>query len=420
MIHMLDSYNGLSDQQRINIDYFMDRVDSNRLDILHRLFMVKRARRKIEYRENIIRDLMIEQIPFKYFMTWLCQSELEGNNSLFIYEPEEENLLNQIDLDALYEDNVKKITPLYDINMKSINEIKLVDVCKFQEKKQILFTIAAPSQTQFKNIDGRIQLRDHVYLAYITVDLEINSIILSMHPTAGLVSIYGETGKRREIDELTWIILHFFRENILQFTLKEPKWIVDALSKISEEYFYHNNPKIEEKTEVFSNSIIPEIMKKLKELDSTLDREDSLLRLERGLADLYENEMLVKYKRIEKDIPFSIFLQQTDRGLTQFKANTRGKALSHAEAGDIIRLMWEHGEVLNVGLIHKEDYKEYAYIIKKLDKYYSFKKYTTSGAEKEVIDNVLRKLNKYKEEAKSILTDSESEEFGFGTDDFKA
>ncbi|MFC5735968.1 hypothetical protein [Cytobacillus gottheilii] len=417
---MLDNYNCLSDQQMINIDYFLDRADSNRLEILHQLFMVKRARRKIEYRENIIRDLRIEQVPFDYFLTWLCHIELEGNNSLFVYEPEDEKVFSKINLNSLYEENVKKITPLYDINIENLNEIKLVDVIRYEEKNQVLFTIAAPSQIQYKSLDGRVKLRDHVYLAYITVDFEINSIILSMHPTSGLVSIYGETGKRREIDDLTWIILHFFRNNILQFTLKEPKWIIDALSKISDEYFYHNNPIIEEKTELFSNEIIPEIMKKLKELDSTIDREDSFLRLERGLTNLYENEMLIKFKRIQKDIPFSIFLQQTDKGLTQFKANTRGKALSHAEAGEIIRLMWEHGEVLNFGLIHKENFKEYGYIIKKLDKYYSFKKYTTSGAEKEVIDNVLRKLNKYKEEAESNLTDSETEEFELGADDFKA
>lgn len=130
--------------------------------------------------------------------------------------------------------------------------------------------------------------------------------------------------------------------------------------------------------------------------------------------------MVVIHGRVTKEIPFKIFLQQTDRGLTQFKANTRGKALSHAEAADIISLMWEHGEVLNVGLIHIEEEKEYPYIIKKLDKYFSLKKYTTSSTGKEVVDNVLRKLNKYKEEIESISLFTDLEDFGRGVDDSQA
>ncbi|TYS50102.1 hypothetical protein [Bacillus infantis] len=416
---MIDNYNDLSDLQRNNLGYFLERADSNRLSILHHKFNVQRARNNTIFRENTVRDLMFGHIPFPYFLEWLSEVELEGNNSLFIYEAEETDFLKNTSVKVLYENSIKLKTPLYDINAENLNEIKLVNVSKIENKNQVLFSLAAPAQVQVKKLDGQMELRKHVYLAYIIVDFNLSSVVLFMHPTVGLASVYGES-KRRDIDDVTWIILHFFREKILAFTLKEPDWIVNALSKISEEYFYHNNPIIEEKIENFSNEHITGLLKSLKKINPELDREDSMLRLRRSLESAYESEMIVIHRRIEKELPFQIFLQQTDRGLTQFRANTRGKALSHSEAADIIRLMWEHGDVLNVGLIHREAEKEYQYIIKKLDKYFSLKKYTTSGTGKEVVDNVLRKLNEYKEEIESTSTFSELEEFGRGVDDSQA
>lgn len=416
---MVSNYNDLSDPQRKNIDYFLERTDTNRLSILQKKFDVKRSRNNTIFRENVIRDLMFGQIPFEYFVEWLSHAELEGNNSIFIYEAEEENFLQDCTIDSIYNKCVAQITPLYDIKAEELKEIKLVEATKLENDNQVLLTVAAPAQIQLKKLDGQIELRDHVYLSYIIMDLNIKSVILLMHPTSELTSVFGES-KGREIDNVTWVILHFFRENILKFTLKEPIWIVDALAKISEEYFYHNNPIIEEKNKNFAQKHIPDLLKKIKEIDPDLGREDTMLRIKRALENIYESEMVVIHKRIIRDIPFGIFLQQTDRGLTQFKANTRGNALSHTEAADIISLMWEHGEVLSVGLIHSENDRVYPYIIKKSDKYFSLKKYNTSSTGKEVVDSVLRKLNKYKEEIESITPFSELEEIGRGIDDSQA
>lgn len=436
---MLESYNDLSDQQRENINHFLDRADSNRLNILHDSYGVNKGRNLVQFRQNVIHSLMIEQIPFSSFLEWLSHVELEGNNTLFVYEAEGDDLSN-VDMDtegeepseepseepahigvieSMYEEHSEEVIPLYDLNLNDLNEVKLVNITKISEKNQLLFTIAAPSQVQFKNLNNSIELRNHIYLAYIIIDFNINSVILFMHPTTGLVSIHGES-KKRELDEVTWVILHFFKENILDFTLREPEWIVNALAKITEEYFYHNNPIIEEKKEKFEQEMMPSLLKVLQEFDSSLIREDIKLRIKRGLENIYESELIVVHERVEKELSFNIFLQQSDKGNTQFKANTRGKALSHTEAGDIIRLMWENGDILNVGLIHSESSKEYPYIIKKSNRHYLLKKYTTSITEKEVVDNVLRKLNSYKQEIECFDTLPEFEEIERGVDDFKA
>ncbi|MGE6719551.1 hypothetical protein ACQKGD_19625 [Peribacillus frigoritolerans] len=418
---MLKSYNDLTDIQRQNIDYYLDQADSHRLNYLHRNFGVIKGRSNALFRENIIHGLMMETIPFPDFLQWLSHVHLEGNNTLFVYEAVEENCLNEKeDLNQMHLDAKVKTTPLYEINKDYLDEIKLVDVTKDKKKSQLVYTIAAPAQIQVKRLEsGQYELRKHVFLAYFIVDFELKSIILLMHPTQGLASIYGEI-KKREIDEVTWIILNYFTENILKFTLKEPEWIVSALAKISEEYFYHNNPIIEDKKEKFNESLISDLLLSLQDFDPALKREDTLLRLERGLESLYESELIVIHKRIEKNLSFNIFLQQADRGATQFKANTRGKALGHAEAGEFIRLMWENGDIFNVGLIHIESGKEYPYIVKKTDKYYSFKKYNTSVTEKEVVDNVLRKLNEYKQNVETSTDFSGIEEPGYRINDSQA
>ncbi|MEC0304823.1 hypothetical protein, partial [Terribacillus saccharophilus] len=137
------------------------------------------------------------------------------------------------------------------------------------------------------------------------------------------------------------------------------------------------------------------------------------LRLRRGFEGIYEKELIELHKRVEKELSFTIFLQQSDRGSTQFRANTRklsGQALSLKEAGDFIKLMWENGDIYNVGLIHSENEKEHAYIIKKEKNYFYLKKYTSSVTEREVVKNVLRKLNNYKPQSETSADTQETEE----------
>jgi hypothetical protein len=58
--------------------------------------------------------------------------------------------------------------------------------------------------------------------------------------------------------------------------------------------------------------------------------------------------------------------------------------------------------------------------VKKTDKYYSFKKYNTSVTEKEVVDNVLRKLNEYKQNVETSTDFSGIEETGYRINDSQA
>ncbi|MCU6795158.1 hypothetical protein OB236_23915 [Paenibacillus sp. WQ 127069] len=130
---------------------------------------------------------------------------------------------------------------------------------------------------------------------------------------------------------------------------------------------------------------------------------------------MYESELVIVHGPVLKTTNFEIFLQHSDKGVLEFKANSRGKAFSHAESRKIVELMWEHGDIVSLGIILEHRYnngiiRKHPYIVNKYSHYYSLKKYNTAVTEKEVVDNVLRTLNKYKQAIKS--TSGSSEETG--------
>jgi hypothetical protein len=401
---MVTSYNKLNDEQKNNIIFFLDKAQGNRLDILRTKYGVTYGRNHEVLRQNVIHFLLMEQIPYNEFMDWLAHVHLEGNNILYVYEPENKDVFDENPIDEFLDNVGNSIELLYNINVEELRDVKLVNAYKPPDKNQIIFTIAAPSQIEVKNQNtGLLELKKDIYLAYIIMDYDLEQFVLLMHPTVNLASIAGEA-KKREWDDLTWILMRYFREKVISFSFAEPEWLVNALFKITQEYFHHNNPIIDSKLTEFKHKLLPTLVGMLETTEKGFQNTGTILRIKRSLMSTYESELVVAYGRHERSLPFDVFLQQSDKGVTEFKANSRGRALSYAEAADIIRLMWENGDIVSLGIVHKEQdngvEKSYPYIISKTDRYYSFKKYNTSGTEKEVVDHVLRKLNKYKQEVR--------------------
>jgi hypothetical protein len=417
---MIESYNQLTDQQKLNIDFFLKKAQGNHLDYFKREYGVSSGRSLDQFRQNIINFLIIEQIPFYDFMDRLSHVYLEGNNTLFVYEPKDPKVFEQNPIETLL-DKFKITEQLYNLDPQTFkNEMKIVNVFKPLNRNQVIFTIAAPSQIQVKNIDG-VELKKDIYLAYFIMDYDLKHFVLSMHPTEYLVSILGEP-KKRELDTLTWLFLHNFRKQVVHFEVTKPDWIVDALCLITEEYFHHNNPTIVKKMEIYQDKVSSKVLRLLKVYEESFKREDIELRLERAISTVIENELVEVYSRKKKELPFDIFLQQSDKGVTEFRANSKGKAFSHAEAAEIVRLMWEHGDIVSLGIIHKKKDNEverlYPYIASLKDKYYSLKRTTVASTDKEVVDDVLRKLNQYKQKVRPASGATET--FGHRIDNSEA
>lgn len=118
-------------------------------------------------------------------------------------------------LEKLYTHLKSQIVPLYNIQNDTLKTVELVDLHLFKEQKQLQLTFAAPSQLQIKDKkNATTVLKDDTYFAYFIVDYDHEHIVLLMHPTSNLISICGET-KKKEWDELTWVLLKTFKEKVL-------------------------------------------------------------------------------------------------------------------------------------------------------------------------------------------------------------
>jgi hypothetical protein len=420
--NMIRSYNDLTDDQKSNLQHFLDFATGHELYKLRSLYGVPYSRNLEGLRENVIHSLMMDQIPFGEYLDWTSHVYLEGNNYIYVYEPKDKNLFKKNPIKKLYTSRKKKCVPIYNINAEDLNTIKLTSVHKPIDQNQLIFTLAAPAQIQVKNEEKKIlELKKVVYLAYVIMDYDLKHFALYMHPTTNLNSIMTEL-KKKDYDELTWIIMLHFKKLIINFENTDPDWFADALSNITSEFFYHNNPKIEEKLNEY-NELFPDLIELLESKEKLLKRQDTKLRFMRAMKNMLESELEIIYKRISKPLNFDVFLQQSGKGIMEFKANSKGRAFNHADAAEVIRLMWENGELVSLGIIHHHknvdgENKAFPYIASfKRNAFFSLKRTNTATTEKEVVDHVLRKLNKYQQEVRS--TSGVIEKTGFGTDDIK-
>lgn len=402
----------LSDEQLNNLDYFLSKTSGIHLDKMRIAFGIANGRSNSIIQQNILHSVFTNNIPFQDYLNWLCTYNLEGNNSIFVYEPEDTSLFDKYPLENLYKNLLKRVLPLYNINKDKLKTIELVDVQKITERNQLLVTLAASSQLQCKDKENNTTyLENDIYFAYFILDYSLKHIRLLMHPTTNLVSIAGEE-KKKEWDELTWVLLYSFREKVLPFEAANPDWVIDALFFITQDFFHHHNPFIDEKMDKINGNVLNRLLRIIKKGDPTFLNEESLLRFERSLQNMFENELINNYGAIPKQLPFEVFLQESDKGITQFKANSRGKALNYSEAGEIVKLMWNNGDIVSLGITYAENDKnsilrKHPYKVSKTDRYYSLKKTNTSSTKKEVVDDVLRLFSEYKQKVQSSFTDSE-------------
>ncbi|PEK39095.1 hypothetical protein COF81_16565 [Bacillus pseudomycoides] len=390
-------YKDLSEEQIQNLLFVLEKTTRHHLNKLKEQFNVKSGGSLSQFHENVIHDLMMEQIDFSSFINWLPQLHLEGNNTLFVFEPVNLQSFNTKNLATIYNKSIGSLVKIYNINCEELADIKLVNL-NMIDKHQLLYTFVAPAYIQNKNekIDQIIpSMKKELFFAYILVDTNLKHVVLSLHPTQHLYSILGTT-RKQDMDVFVPLFMNHFRKNFFPFNYKDPEWVVDAMCDIVEEYFFHNNPLIEKKMNHFNNNMLNDLMELFLSKEASFSNPSSELRIKKALQLIYEDELVNSYKMMPKQTPFRVFQHNTDKGVTTFNANSKGKPLSLIECREIIRVMSQNADTSKVGIIYSKDEKNYPYKVSKEENYYSLKRITTSTTEKEVVDNVLYKFNEYK------------------------
>ncbi|MEM5637239.1 hypothetical protein AAHB65_23145 [Bacillus toyonensis] len=188
--------NDLTDPQQDNLMNLLQETSGAHLEKIKIKYGIANKKKKALIHQDIWNNLLTGLIPLTDFMSWLCSCNLEGNNSIFVYEPTDQKVFKNHSLENLYKELQSKLKPLYNINKDTLKTIELVDLQVLNESKQLLITFAAPSQLQIKDKDNSTtRLDKEIYFAYFILDYTYEHIVLLMHPTANLISIGGETKK---------------------------------------------------------------------------------------------------------------------------------------------------------------------------------------------------------------------------------
>lgn len=389
-------YMDLNEQQQKNLFFFLDKVGGNHYSILKEKFKLKLGGSLKNQSDKVLHALMMNEITFDYFISWLNHLHINGNNTIYIFEPELKNILLKNPIEVLSE-KIKKVTGnILETNIDLIDGIKIIHSQVDLVREQIIITLAAPAYLSLKDDDNNPYLEKDIYLAYLVIDYKLNHFWLSLHPTHNIHSVNNIIKDKSGWDSIALVLMDFFKRKILPFNYSNPDWIIDGMAVIVDEYFDHNNPIIEKKISEFKKTQMPDLVKILISKETSFKKSGFIKRFERSLVNSYESELIEIYKQIQKEKPFSIFFHEAGKGIVSFMANSNGKALNYADSGIIVKMMMENTMVSSLGITYSENGKDYPYKITKDYNFISLKRVNNSGTPKEIVDDVLSNLIKYK------------------------
>lgn len=376
--------------------FFIDKVGGNHFSTLKTHYTDLKLGGSLKNQsDKVLHALMMNEINFEFFIKWLNHLHMDGNNTIYIFEPEVKTILLKTPIDKLYKKISQKTGHILDINTHSIQTIQIIHSTKDITNEQIIITLAAPSYLLQKDKDNNPYLEKDVYLAYLIIDYKLNNFRLSLHPTHTIHSVNNMI-KDKGFDEIALMFMDYFRKNFLPFNYTNPDWITESMAIIVDEYFDHNNQIITKKLSDFAKSDMPKLIETLTAKEHNFKKNNFVRRFERALLNCYESELIEVYKPVPKEKTFSIFLQEAGKGIVSFMANSKGKPLHYADSRIIVKMMMENTLVSSLGITYSENGKDYPYKISKNYNFISLKRVNNSGTPKEIVDNVLFNLNKYK------------------------
>jgi hypothetical protein len=389
-------YMDLNEQQQKNLFFFLDKVGGNHYSILKENFKIKLGGSLKSQGDKVLHALMMNEINFNYFDSWLNHLHMHGNNTIYIFEPELDNVLIKNPINILFK-KIHKITgSILETSIEQLAGIKVIHTLMDSVKDQIIITLAAPAYLFLKDNDNNPYLEKDIYLGYLIIDYKLKHIRLSLHPTHNIHSVNNISKDKGGWDSIGLAFMDFFKKNILPFNFSNPDWIIEGMAVIVEEYFDHNNPIIDKKLSDFEKTQMPQLVDILISKENAFNKSSFKKRFERALLNSYESELIEIFKPVPKKRPFSIFLHEAGKGIVSFMANSNGRPLNYADSRIIVKMMMENTLVSSLGITYIENGKEYPYKISKAYSFISLKRVNNSGTPKEVVDDVLSNLIKYK------------------------
>lgn len=407
-------YSDLTETQTFNFSHLLEYALKNQMDKLQQRYpdIIKKQKLNL-YRDNIIQTIMHNNITIDEIYNWLCDLNLETSNTIIHFEYSKFGNSSIGSLSPKLIDTIESSKKhILSVSADEIENPELVNFSNNKDELELCILFPAKILKEERNVFSQRKIyyqKSALYFTYVWINKKDKSITISLPPISIYHSIYDNSNKKNLVDFITRKTISFLESFLGDISFLENDWVNHALRKITGEYYYHNNPKIEKELEKIKqnkksidfNGEKISLIDVLSKLSDDLRNELTLKRLEKALDSAIERELILQYQMKPCQHPFEVFLHEVNKGPTTFKSRSgqlvdSTKALPQLDTRDIIMNMLESSSLKAIGLKFYSKEASVSYKITCKDKWFVLEQTNNTSTEKELVKRVLSEFKKYK------------------------
>ncbi|WP_301109846.1 hypothetical protein [Sporosarcina sp.] len=397
----INKYLDLSDQQIENLAQLMSLAKNSHFKTINENYNnIIRGRTLIDKQNQTLHSLMNQEINFEFFRIWITKLLLDQYNDIYIFEPSKKEINTiRIKAEMKLEKLKKKQKFIFDFNSDNLKGIELIHV--EESDQEIFFSFIAPIFKLDSTVTPPVNEKS-IYFFYVWYNKKLKHFVISLPSISNIVSFNGTNIKRNDFDCIVGIIQRFFFSSYVKIDFEKTEWILEALQKITKEFYHHNNDIIDKKLDILETENLNSVADTIQKLDSSFNDDLTKARIKKALMDLLESEFIIHYgHNINKDRNFEVFLHEAIKGEVNYTAHNKANSFSFLDSRDIIKKILYNSNNSSIGLIFNFEEKQYPFKVFRMNNYFALKSLSNKTTSKEVVDNVLCKLVEYRTRPKA-------------------
>lgn len=406
-------YNDLTEQQRKNLSYLLEYANTHELDLLATKYPEIIKKKKLDlYRQNVLHYLMHNTIPIEDIYVQLCKIHFNRANNIVHFEYN-----TSLNTDPFFttdtRNNLLSVQKnLLTLEPTNLREIELI-YSEYSDT-EINLCLVLPAKESQKGFDssGRTIISDDptFYFSYIWINKFNNSIVLSLPKFNGYSAINGMKNTRLLLTQIIQNIKGFLIKLFGEFDLENSNWVTEALRKITQKYYAHNNPDIDLEMDnvrkniklmTINDSEKVEIIKHMKYLSPHINNDFSMRRIQNAIESSIEKELIYSLGLLPAEHSFEVYLHDVNKGPTAFQSRknivNNECSLPQIDTRDILINMLEYSSINSIGLKYYSQGSCLAYKISAANEYFILEQTNNTNTPKELVNDVLCEFKKYKQ-----------------------
>mgnify|MGYP000422233567 CR=1 FL=1 len=394
----------LSDDQKANLLSLIE--THTQIKHFDRLNLQKIGSLRKNHIVNILLSMIEDKkITLDRLRSWLSLHQLDGNNHNFVFELKN-SPFNKAFFEALSAE--KETEDILKFNETNLLNSRLVNFQHDTSQKRAIFTYISPAEVikrvPMESSGTQSILSKQIYFANIIIDYGYNVVIISINPTANLVSVDGtEKSRGTGFEPIANFYLNKIKEVVGSFHIKVPEWLPNALYLFAEDATYHHNDKIS--TEL--NKAIPKIEAMVNNLldEFGLTDQSAISYVNEEFQQAFENVLIDKYGVAQdyKKNNYAVFEQKGDQvdAIISVGCKTTNSDLTIGRAAKVAKATRSNSDITSLGIEYMLDDVFYRVYVDSGKDYYLIRNKTMKFTGEVVIRNVVKQLTQYKNKIQS-------------------